>query len=109
MNEGKIIQVIGPVIDVAFKEGQLPKILDAIPVLRGLDQAFTALFGDIDTADKIVLINEVLCNFQQVSGQNGEPEIVPILPNEQLVAYRYNTCIHSELILSNFLLLTEEL
>jgi F-type H+-transporting ATPase subunit beta len=32
MNEGKIIQVIGPVIDVAFPEGQLPNILNALLV-----------------------------------------------------------------------------
>ncbi|MDR1050492.1 MAG: F0F1 ATP synthase subunit beta [Deltaproteobacteria bacterium] len=30
MNEGKIIQVIGPVVDVAFQEGQLPQILNAL-------------------------------------------------------------------------------
>ncbi|MDR2302310.1 MAG: F0F1 ATP synthase subunit beta [Deltaproteobacteria bacterium] len=30
MNEGKIVQVIGPVVDVAFKEGQLPEILNAL-------------------------------------------------------------------------------
>ncbi|MDR0548299.1 MAG: F0F1 ATP synthase subunit beta, partial [Deltaproteobacteria bacterium] len=30
MNEGKVIQVIGPVVDVAFKEGQLPRILNAL-------------------------------------------------------------------------------
>ena len=30
MNEGKIIQVIGPVIDVAFPEGHLPSILSAL-------------------------------------------------------------------------------
>lgn len=32
MNEGKIIQVIGPVIDVAFPEGHLPNILSALVV-----------------------------------------------------------------------------
>ena len=32
MNEGKIIQVIGAVIDVAFPEGQLPNILNALLV-----------------------------------------------------------------------------
>ncbi|OPY91181.1 MAG: ATP synthase subunit beta [Syntrophus sp. PtaU1.Bin208] len=32
MNIGKIIQVIGPVIDVAFEEGQLPAILNAITI-----------------------------------------------------------------------------
>ncbi|MDR1487047.1 MAG: F0F1 ATP synthase subunit beta [Deltaproteobacteria bacterium] len=30
MNEGKIIQVIGPVVDVVFQEGQLPHILNAL-------------------------------------------------------------------------------
>jgi F-type H+-transporting ATPase subunit beta len=32
MNEGKIIQVIGPVVDVAFKEGELPAILNSVLV-----------------------------------------------------------------------------
>jgi F0F1-type ATP synthase beta subunit len=30
MNIGKIVQVIGPVVDVAFEEGKLPSILNAI-------------------------------------------------------------------------------
>jgi len=32
MNIGKIVQVIGPVIDVSFEEGQLPAILNAITI-----------------------------------------------------------------------------
>ncbi|MEN6332104.1 MAG: F0F1 ATP synthase subunit beta [Smithella sp.] len=32
MNTGKIVQVIGPVVDVAFEEGKLPSILNAICV-----------------------------------------------------------------------------
>ena len=32
MNIGKIVQVIGPVVDVAFEEGKLPSILDALLV-----------------------------------------------------------------------------
>ena len=32
MNAGKIIQVIGPVVDVEFEEGHLPRILDALNV-----------------------------------------------------------------------------
>ncbi len=32
MNVGTIVQVIGPVIDVAFKEGELPNILNAISI-----------------------------------------------------------------------------
>ena len=31
-NIGKIVQVIGPVVDVEFEEGHLPKILDAITI-----------------------------------------------------------------------------
>jgi F-type H+/Na+-transporting ATPase subunit beta len=34
MNKGKIIQVIGPVVDVEFSEGQLPEILNAIRIPR---------------------------------------------------------------------------
>jgi F0F1-type ATP synthase, beta subunit len=32
MNIGRIVQVIGPVIDVVFEEGQLPAILNAITI-----------------------------------------------------------------------------
>ncbi len=32
MNVGKIVQVIGPVVDVAFDEGKLPSILNAITI-----------------------------------------------------------------------------
>ena len=30
MNEGKVIQVMGPVVDVEFEEGALPEILTAL-------------------------------------------------------------------------------
>ena len=32
MNAGKLVQVIGPVVDVAFDEGQLPNIMNAIAI-----------------------------------------------------------------------------
>ncbi len=32
MNKGKIIQVIGPVVDVVFSESELPSILSALTV-----------------------------------------------------------------------------
>ena len=32
MNKGKIVQVMGPVVDVEFKEGELPSIKDALEV-----------------------------------------------------------------------------
>ncbi|MEE9224613.1 MAG: F0F1 ATP synthase subunit beta [Bacteroidota bacterium] len=34
MNEGKIIQVIGPVVDIEFSDGKLPAILNAIRIPR---------------------------------------------------------------------------
>jgi F-type H+-transporting ATPase subunit beta len=42
MNEGKIIQVIGPVVDIDFSGGKLPSILNAVKVprksLEGVDE-----------------------------------------------------------------------
>ena len=35
MNVGKIVQVMGPVVDVEFKDGQLPNIQDALKVDNG--------------------------------------------------------------------------
>ncbi|MGA2333322.1 MAG: F0F1 ATP synthase subunit beta, partial [Syntrophales bacterium] len=32
MNIGTIVQVIGPVVDVAFDEGNLPEILNAVTI-----------------------------------------------------------------------------
>ncbi|MFB3926080.1 MAG: F0F1 ATP synthase subunit beta [Syntrophales bacterium] len=32
MNEGRIVQVIGPVVDVLFEDGKLPQILDALTI-----------------------------------------------------------------------------
>jgi F-type H+-transporting ATPase subunit beta len=34
MNEGKIVQVIGPVVDIEFSGGQLPSILNAVRIPR---------------------------------------------------------------------------
>src|SRR5512136_2419123 len=36
-NTGKIVQVVGPVVDVEFPEGALPPIRNAITVKRELD------------------------------------------------------------------------
>ena len=42
MNEGKIVQVIGPVVDVDFSGGKLPEILNAVKIPRksieGIDE-----------------------------------------------------------------------
>lgn len=53
----------------------LPKILNAIPMLMAMDLCYNVLHGDLDKADKLLLVNEKLCKFDE----NGEP----ITPNEQ--------------------------
>ena len=34
MNKGKVTQVMGPVVDVEFEQGQLPNILTALADLK---------------------------------------------------------------------------
>lgn len=53
-----------------------PKLLSAIGPLKVVDLCFNVLFGDLDKADKLVLVNELLCKFD---GQGN-----PITPNEQV-------------------------
>ncbi|MBD3274750.1 MAG: F0F1 ATP synthase subunit beta [Candidatus Marinimicrobia bacterium] len=35
MNEGKVVQIMGPVVDVIFEEGEIPDILNALELDRG--------------------------------------------------------------------------
>jgi F-type H+-transporting ATPase subunit beta len=54
MNEGKIIQVIGPVIDIDFSGGKLPTILNAVKIQR----------KNIEGID-----DELICEVQQHLGE----------------------------------------
>lgn len=53
-----------------------PKLWGAIGVLKAVDLSFNVLYGDLDKADKLVLVNELLCKFDELGN--------PITPNEQL-------------------------
>lgn len=53
----------------------LPKLKNAIPVLKILELCFNVLYGDLDKADKLLIVNEIMCSFDD----NGKP----ITPNEQ--------------------------
>lgn len=53
-----------------------PKLWGAIGVLKAVDLCFNVLYGDLDKADKLVLVNELLCKFDELGN--------PITPNEQL-------------------------
>ena len=54
MNEGKIVQVIGPVIDIDFSGGELPSILNAVKIPR----------KNIEGVDE-----ELVCEVQQHLGE----------------------------------------
>lgn len=88
----------------------LPKLLNAIPVLKVFDLCFNVLFSDLDKAEKIVLINEALCT---VRDKNGEVVMTPEqkriflmlgerLPEEKSLYQEYNPEIRIEQITKVF-------
>ena len=50
MNKGKIVQVMGPVVDVAFEDGNLPHIQDALTVMNNGKRCVCLLYTS-DAAD----------------------------------------------------------
>jgi len=56
MNEGVIVQIIGPVIDVEFKEGEIPEVLNAIHIP----------YKFIETGEDRILV----CEVQQHLGED---------------------------------------
>jgi hypothetical protein len=42
MNEGRIVQIIGPAVDVEFPGGKLPDILNALEIERASDSTETS-------------------------------------------------------------------
>lgn len=51
----------------------LPKLWGAIPALKVVDLCYNVLFSDLDKAEKIILVNELLCEFDE----NGKPKMTP--------------------------------
>lgn len=51
----------------------LPKLYSSIPILRCLDLAFNILFSDLDKGEKMVFVNELLCEFRE----DGSPILTP--------------------------------
>ena len=52
----------------------LPKLWNAIPVLKITDLCYNVLFSDLDKAEKIILINELLCEFDENGKANMTQE-----------------------------------
>lgn len=87
----------------------LPKLWGAIPMLKVLDLCYNVLFSDLDKAEKILLINELLCEF----GNDGKPLLTPEqkklfvflgekLPAEKELIHEYNPEIRIEQVTKSF-------
>lgn len=87
----------------------LPKLWGAIPALKITDLCYNVLFSDLDKAEKIVLINELLCEFDE----NGKPRLTTEqkklfvftgekLPDEKGMIQEYNPEIRIEQITKAF-------
>lgn len=76
----------------------LPKLYTAIPILEAIDLCYNVLFSDLDKSEKIILINDLLCEFDS---RTGKPKITPEqkklfmflgekLPDQKEVIQEYN-------------------
>lgn len=75
----------------------LPKLYSSIPVLRCLDLAFNILFSDLDKGEKMIFINELLCDFREDGSPIFTPEQKKMfmllgekLPNQDTLYKEYN-------------------
>lgn len=88
----------------------LPKVYGTIPIFETLDLCYNVLYSDLDKAEKIVLINELLC---RVVDKKGNPVLTPEqkkiflllgekLPDEKSLYQEYNPEIRIEQITKCF-------
>lgn len=76
----------------------LPKLYYSIPVFKAADLCYNVLYSDLDKAEKLVLINELLCTFDQKTGKPVlTPEqkkvflfLGPKIPDQKTVYQEYN-------------------
>lgn len=88
----------------------LPKVYNSIPMFKALDLCYNVLFSDLSKAEKIVLINEMLCD---IKDENGNPTLTPQqkeifvllgekLPQQDSLIKEYNPEIRVEQITKAF-------
>lgn len=88
----------------------LPKLLAAIPMLKAIDLCYNVLYSDLDKAEKIILINELLCDFDS---KTGKPILTPEqkklfvflgdkLPKDKELIQEYNPVIRIDEITKSF-------
>ena len=89
----------------------LPKIYNAIPLLKAVDLCFNLLYGDLEKGDKLVFINELLACIQV--DEKGEPKLSAQqkelfillgdkLPQQDSIIKEYNPEIRVDTITSAF-------
>ena len=87
----------------------LPRVWQAIPALRIADLCYNVLFSDLDKAEKIILVNELLCEVDE----DGKPKMTPEqkklfvllgekLPAEKDMIQEYNPKVRIEEITKSF-------
>lgn len=87
----------------------LPKLWNSIPYLKVLDLCFNILFSDVDKGEKIIMVNEMLCEMDE----NGRPVLTTEqkklfvlmgekLPEQDEVYHEYNPEIRVEAITKTF-------
>lgn len=88
----------------------LPKVYNSIPLFKAVDLCYNVLFSDLSKAEKIVLINELLC---EVRDKDGKPTLTPQqkevfvmlgerLPQQDSLIKEYNPEIRVEQITKAF-------
>lgn len=87
----------------------LPKLWNAIPALKVVDLCYNVLFSDLDKSEKIILISELLCEFDE----DGRPKLTPEqkklfvftgekLPDEKGMIQEYNPEIRVDQVTKSF-------
>lgn len=87
----------------------LPKVYNSIPLLKAMDLCYNVLFSDLDKSEKLILLNEMLCEF----GKDGKPKLTAEqkkifvllgekLPGEKMLYQEYNPAIRIEEITKCF-------
>lgn len=81
----------------------LPKIWNCIPTLKSIDLAYNVIFSDLDKAEKIVMINELMCKFDKdgkpILNEQQKKVFVFLgekLPEEKTLFQEYNPVIRIE-------------
>lgn len=88
----------------------LPKVYNSIPMFKAIDLCYNVLFSDLDKAEKLILLNELLCEFDKTTGKPKLTEeqkrifvlLGEKLPGDKTLYQEYNPEIRIEAITKCF-------